>query len=126
MPNTEWADRVTDPHGSAVTRRFELFGTAVWEELERRKIAEARVAFSGCAGRGGLIERVTYVGTDTQRAHTWLRDELSFALEAPVWERYGSFAGHPAIHADVVWRATNRAIVIRGSRGDERFEERVG
>jgi hypothetical protein len=52
-------------------------------------------------------------------------DELAFALEAPVWDRYGTFVGQPRICAEVVWTPADRLVVISRKRGDERFEEFV-
>jgi hypothetical protein len=54
------------------------------------------------------------------------RDELCYALEAPVWERFGTFVGHPPVHGDVIWTAEDSRVAIRGSRGERRFEELVG
>ncbi|MGA2014861.1 MAG: hypothetical protein ABSH51_30635 [Solirubrobacteraceae bacterium] len=70
-----------------------VVGTAVWEELDRRGITLALVAFTGRAGR--------------------------------VWERYGAFAGQPAITGRVSWRVARRDIVIAGRCADVRFEESV-
>lgn len=53
------------------------------------------------------------------------RDELCYALEAPVWDRFGSFAGQPEIAGTVVWTTGDRRVVIEGRRGDKRFEEVV-
>ncbi|MGH2914894.1 MAG: hypothetical protein ACRDMX_07890 [Solirubrobacteraceae bacterium] len=53
------------------------------------------------------------------------RDELCFALEAPVWDRFGSFAGQPAISGEVIWTVEDRRVVVAGSRGGRRFEEVV-
>ncbi len=51
------------------------------------------------------------------------RDELALALEGPVWDRYGAFAGHPSIRGTVTWTVVDRGIVIAGQRGGEAFEE---
>jgi hypothetical protein len=65
-------------------------------------------------------------GGELVEVEVWTaRDELAYALEAPVWERYGMFAGQPAIRADVIWTFSNREVVIVGRRGDTRFEEAV-
>jgi hypothetical protein len=42
-----------------------------------------------------------------------------------VWERFGTFAGHPLIRGEVVWSAEDRSVVISGRRGDRRLEEIV-
>jgi len=52
-------------------------------------------------------------------------DELCYALEAPIWDRFGSFAGQPLISGTVIWTAANRRVVIEGRRGDTCFEELV-
>ena len=85
----------------------------VWAELERRGATIATVPFSGRAGRGGTVER-------------WSgHDELCYALEAPIWDRFGSFAGQPLIVGTVIWTTADRRVVIEGRRGDKRFEELV-
>ena len=53
------------------------------------------------------------------------RDELGYALEAPIWDRFGSFAGQPLITGTVIWTPTDRRVVIEGRRGDKHFEELV-
>jgi hypothetical protein len=45
------------------------------------------------------------------------------ALEAPIWERFGSFAGQPMVRGEVVWMADDRSVLIRGRRSDRPFEE---
>ena len=46
------------------------------------------------------------------------RDELAYALEAPVWDRFGTFAGQPFIRGEVIWTVADRSVVIVGTRGD--------
>ena len=53
------------------------------------------------------------------------RDELAYALEAPVWDRFGSFAGQPSVRGEVIWTGADRTVVIVGTRGDRPFEENV-
>jgi hypothetical protein len=48
-----------------------------------------------------------------------------YALEAPVWGRYGTFAGHPSIHGTVTWLVAERRVLISGERGGRSFEEIV-
>jgi hypothetical protein len=103
--------------------------SAVWEELERRGAQIAIVPFSGRAGRGGevgtiVLSRVCGGELADDKRWTW-RDELAHALEAPVWDRYGSFAGQPAIRGTVTWTVADRQIAIAGKRGHEAFEEIV-
>jgi hypothetical protein len=87
------------------------------------------VAFCGRAGRGGETERIRLSrleGDELVDIERWTgRDELTYALEAPVWDRYGMFAGQPAIRADVIWTLPDRRVVIVGRRGGGRFEEAV-
>jgi hypothetical protein len=52
-------------------------------------------------------------------------DELQFALAEPVWARYDSFAGEPAMCGEVVWNVHDRRVTIGRSRGDQRFREEV-
>ena len=109
--------------------RVELFGAAVWDELEREHVDVAAVPFVGRAGRGGEIGRIRVSrwgdGELVEHDRRTPRDELAYALEAPVWDRYGTFAGHPLIRGVVTWNAESRLVVISGTRGDERFEETV-
>jgi hypothetical protein len=101
----------------------------VWQELERRGATIASVPFSGRAGRGGRTDRIVLsrlAGDELVQVEGWTsRDELCYALEAPVWDRFGSFAGQPAITGTVVWLTVERRVVIEGRRGDQRFEELV-
>ncbi len=53
------------------------------------------------------------------------RDELAFALAAPIWDRFGTFAGHPLIRGVVTWTVEDQLVVISGERGGVRFEEFV-
>ena len=110
--------------------RHELFSRDdVWDELERRGATIATVPFSGRAGRGGTVERIVLSrvqGDELVDVERWTaRDELDYALEAPIWDRFGSFAGQPLIAGTVIWTAADRRVVIEGRRGDKRFEELV-
>jgi hypothetical protein len=101
----------------------------VWDELERRGATIAIVRFSGRAGAGGRIG-VVILGCDDGEhfveADRWTRrDELAYALEARVWDRYGAFAGQPQIRGEVTWILMERSIVISGHRGREPFKEIV-
>jgi hypothetical protein len=106
-----------------------LFGESVWRELEARGATIATVPFSGRAGRGGRIDRLALSrleGEELVDIGRWTsHDELCDALAAPVWDRFGSFAGEPQIAGTVVWTTVDRRVVIEGRRGDERFEEPV-
>ncbi|HEY1514864.1 MAG TPA: hypothetical protein VGF91_00510 [Solirubrobacteraceae bacterium] len=101
----------------------------VWQELEARGATMASVPFSGRAGRGGRVDRIVLHpldGDELVDVERWTgRDELCYALEAPVWDRFGSFAGQPQIAGTVVWTTADRRVVIEGRRGDEHFEEVV-
>ena len=110
--------------------RHELLGgEAVWQELEARGATIATVPFSGRAGRGGDVDRIVLSrgdGDELADLERWTTgDELSYALEAPVWDRFGSFAGQPPIAGTVTWTTADRRVVITGRRGDARFEELV-
>jgi hypothetical protein len=87
------------------------------------------VTFSGRAGRGGSVDRIVLSrgqGNDSVDVEPWSEcDELCYALGAPIWDRFGSFAGQPHVAAIVVWTAADRRVVIEGRRGSERFEELV-
>jgi hypothetical protein len=98
---------------------------AVWEELERRGATVAVVPFSGRAGLGGTTGTITlsgFAGDELVDVARWTgRDELALALEGPVWDRYGQFAGHPWIRGTVTWSLADRCVLIAGER-DEAFE----
>lgn len=109
----------------------ELVGLwSVWEELGQRGATVALVEFWGRAGRGGQTGTITLCrreGEELVDVERWTagRDELSYALEAPVWGRYGTFNGHPHVRGTVMWMAPQRTVVIAGHRGSTRFEETV-
>jgi hypothetical protein len=111
--------------------RWELvWRPAIWEELERRSASVAVVPFYGRAGLGGRTETITLLrldGEELVEVERWTggRDELCHALEAPVWERFGTFVGHPRVRGEVIWTADDRCVAIRGTRGERAFEELV-
>ncbi len=94
--------------------------------LEERAAVNASVAFTGRAGTGGEIDAIVLSHLDGRSVEigrfAW-RDEFAYALEAPVWDRFGSFAGHPRITGTVTWTTRDRTLVVAGRRGAERFEE---
>ena len=101
---------------------------AIWGELERRGVTGAEVSFTGKAGRGGSITTITLDRVDGQEPLTvewWERGELAYALEGPVWDHFGGFAGQPAVRGMVRWTVPDRLVVITGRRGDQTFEEVV-
>ena len=107
--------------------RAEVLRFEVWEALERRGATVAVVPFSGAAGHGGRTDtiRLSWLdGHELVDVDRWMfRDELAYALEAPIWDRYGTFAGHPLTLATVTWTTADRRVVIPGRRGMELFEE---
>jgi hypothetical protein len=102
---------------------------AVWDELERRGATIAAVLFSGRAGQGGRIATITLSrleGDELVDVERWSRrDEPAYALEGPVWDRYGGFAGQPWVRGTVTWTVADRCVLIGGQRGGEAFEEVV-
>ena len=89
----------------------------------------AIVPFSGRAGQGATTATITLSrveGGALVDVERWSsRDELAYALEAPVWDRFGAFAGQPLIRGEVIWTGEDRTVVIVGRRGDQPFEEVV-
>jgi len=87
----------------------------------------AVVPFSGRAGDGGRTGTVTLslaVAGELVDVERWSgRDDLALALDGPVWDRYGQFAGHPLIRGTVTWVVADRRILIAGRRVGETFEE---
>lgn len=113
--------------------RWELVSrSAVWDELERRGVSVATVPFRGRASHGGQIDvirlrRVRGEGDGSLEVRLWPDgDELSYALAAPAWDRFGTFAGHPLVRGEVIWTLKDRSVVIVGRRGERRFEEPAG
>lgn len=132
-------ERCQTPSGRAASQihaarlaaaRWEVVSeAAVWEELARRGATAAVVPFWGRARHGGetgVIRLVRRDGTELADVERWTgRDELCYALEARVWDRFGTFAGHPLVRGDVIWTADDRRVVIVARRGERRFEEPV-
>jgi hypothetical protein len=110
--------------------RWELaWRPAVWDELNRRGATVAVVPFWGRASRGGHTDTITLLrldGEELVEVERWTgRDELCHALEAPVWDRFGTFVGQPLVRGEVIWTADDTCVAIRGSRGERPFEELV-
>jgi hypothetical protein len=101
----------------------------VWTELGRRGATIATVPFSGRAGTAGRTARIVLLRVEDgtlAEVESWSsRDELCYALEAPVWARFGSFAGQPFVTGELVWLAEERAVEIIATRGGRRFQERL-
>lgn len=89
----------------------------------------AIVPFSGRAGRGGQTDTITLLRLEGEKpveVERWTsRDELCNALEAPIWDRFGTFVGQPLVSGEVIWTADGRDVAIRGTRGGRPFEEIV-
>ena len=106
-----------------------LLADAVFAELDRLGAVGATVPFGGRAGAGGQVGRVLLSrleGAELVESELgWARQELAFAVAAPVWDRFGSFAGQPRVTGTVRWEIAERRVLISGRRGQERFEERV-
>ena len=117
------------PHAARLrVGRFELVSRdAVWAELERRGVTSAAVPFFGRAGAGGKVGTITLSrvdGGELVEVERWSgRDDLAYALEAPVCDRFGNFAGQPLVRATVTWPLSDRVVLIAGRRGDVPFEE---
>jgi hypothetical protein len=110
--------------------RYELVARDdVWAGLQQRGATIANVPFSGHAGGGGSVDRIVLSrlqGNELVDVERWSgRDELCYAPEAPIWDRFGSFAGQPHIAGVVMWTAADRRVVIESRRGGEHFEELV-
>lgn len=69
---------------------------------------------------------VAWKATSSLTVERWSGlDELAHALEGPVWDRYGGFAGQPWVRGTVTWTVADRCVLIGGQRGGEAFEEVV-
>jgi hypothetical protein len=93
---------------------------AAWRDDRERSVQRPR-------RRSGSVDRIVLSrvqGNELVDVERWSgRDELCYALEAPIWDRFGSFAGQPHIAGVVMWTAADRRAVIAGRRGGEHFEE---
>jgi hypothetical protein len=109
--------------------RYELAShQAVWAELEQRKVAAAVVSFTGHAGRGGQADVPDVVDAAGERLRLpwqWATEELTHALQAPIWGRFGTFNGLPETRGELVWAVGSRQLLVRGRRGDTTFEETI-
>ncbi len=101
----------------------------MFTELDRLGAACATASFDGRSGAGGHVRTIALTrlvdGKPVESEIGWAHDELGFAVAAPVWDRFGSFAGQPRIEGSVRWNAVNRWVLISGRRGHDRFEERL-
>jgi hypothetical protein len=101
----------------------------VWTELVERGASIAVVPFRGQAGRGGRTGRIVLLrgaADALTEVESWTsRDELCYALEAPVWARFGSFAGQPLIAGEVTWFVGARAVEIVAKRSGRHVKETV-
>jgi hypothetical protein len=117
------------PHTARLRRsRRELVRDEVWVELERRRVTSALVPFSGRVGAGGEAGTIVLSLLNGRSVEIWpseWREELGDALEAPVWDRFGAFAGQPRISGTVTWTTADRTVIVAGRRGGERFEEQL-
>jgi hypothetical protein len=100
--------------------------------LKKKGIEKVTVKFSGGHDSGGtdgiefevLGETVQW----TEKEVDTIRVGLFDALEAPVWDRYGSFAGEFNVYGEVVWDVKEEKVHIRGSEevcNTEEFEEEI-
>lgn len=119
------------PHSSRLRPgREDLTTEQVWDELQRRGATIASVPFSGRAGAGGRTATITLSRLEHDQLITverWGggRDELAYALEAPIFDRFGGFAGQPFTRGTLTWSLAERRVVIEGTRGDRPFQEAV-
>ena len=100
--------------------------------LKKKCIEKVTVKFSGGHDSGGtdgiefevLGETVQW----TEKEVDTIKEGLCDALEAPVWDRYGSFAGEYNVDGEVVWDVKEGKVYIKGSEEvtqTEEFEEEV-
>ena len=107
----------SQPHAARLrpARRELATRKAAWDELERRGATIAEVPFTGLAGEGGRVGAIVLGrvdGAELMDVEWWIgREELAYALEAPVWDRFGTFAGHPK--AGLTCGSTCKRWVIR-------------
>jgi hypothetical protein len=97
----------------------------VWRALERAGAQLALVRFTGGGGRPGTLEGLSLQPQSSAPARLVdaIQSELTGALAAPVWGRYGSFRGQPPIAATLRWSVAERSLLLAGTRGTERFQE---
>jgi DNA invertase Pin-like site-specific DNA recombinase len=122
--------RASGPHHARIAPAAGelVFVREVWEELEGRGAGRATVPFGGERRTGARFGPVTLVRVENGREVELERwesagDQLIEALKALVSERFGAFAGQPAISGTLSWSVADRRIVIGGRRGERPFEE---
>jgi hypothetical protein len=94
---------------------------------EVRSATVATVSFTWRAGEGGRVLAIALSrlsGGELVDVERWIEhEELAYSLAAPLWDRFGLFAGQPRIVATVKWTAADRSVVIAVRHGGERFGE---
>lgn len=109
-------------------RRWELLsGEPVWQELEAGGATIGTVPFRGRVAAVAISIRSRSVDSTatswSTRSAGAAETSSAYALEGPIWDRFGSFAGQPEIAGTVVWTAADRRVVIVGRRGHKHFDE---
>jgi hypothetical protein len=78
------------------------------------------------AGRSGRFDTIVLSRADDDElvdVERWSgRDELCHALETPVWDCFGLFAGQPPIAGTITWSTADRRVLIEGRHGDAAFD----
>jgi hypothetical protein len=114
------------PHAARLgpARRELAVTDAIWRALERIGASVALVRFAAGRGLPASVEVVALAGNGGELGR-WQagESELSDALAAPVWARYGSFRGQPPITATLRWSVAERSLSLAGSRGGEPFAQ---
>lgn len=103
----------------------------VFAEIRKRDANLAVVSFSGGNDEGGADSITLYMRTVTDKQTSSIEvgtvepdsDDFAVALEQPVRDKYGSFAGDFDVSGDLKWDATARTCVMTGEESQwESFE----
>jgi hypothetical protein len=100
--------------------------------LNRKGIDKVTVKFSGGHDSGGTDGiTVDLFGEEvewSQKELDTIKEGLYDALEAPVWDRYGTFCGEYHVDGEVIWDVKAKKVFLKGYQEvsvTESFEEEL-
>jgi hypothetical protein len=116
--------RAARPHAAWLcAAREELHAPGdVFGALDRAGAQSALVRFAAGARRPATLQTIDLKRSAREPIPGSCESELAGALAAPIWGRYGSFRGQPAIRATLTWNVAERSLVLAGTRAGERFK----
>lgn len=95
----------------------------IFDKLAELGITSVEVPFSG-GNDEGYAER-PIAKPDGNTGLATVDDEFIEALEAPIYDEYGSFAGDFSVYGTLVWRVATRTVRMMGEeRSDYDYFEK--